>query len=101
MVRLRESLGGGGTITMQVVRNYVLSFERTYIRKLREIILAWQLEDHLTKQEIFELYFNKAFLGNRNYGFAAAYQYYFGKDFQKHQSQNLHCLLVCCRLHHG
>ena len=68
---------------MQVVRNYVLSFERTYIRKLREIILAWQLEDHLTKQEIFELYFNKAFLGNRNYGFAAAYQYYFGKDFSE------------------
>ena len=84
MVRLRaRSLGGGGTITMQVVRNYVLSFERTYIRKLREIILAWQLEDHLTKQEIFELYFNKAFLGNRNYGFAAAYQYYFGKDFSE------------------
>ena len=68
---------------MQVVRNYVLSFERTYIRKLREIILAWQLEDHLTKQEIFELYFNKAFLGNRNYGFAAAYRYYFGKDFSE------------------
>ena len=78
-----RSLGGGGTITMQVVRNYVLSFERTYIRKLREIILAWQLEAHLTKQEIFELYFNKAFLGNRNYGFAAAYQYYFGKDFSE------------------
>lgn len=78
-----RSLGGGGTITMQVVRNYVLSFERTYIRKLREIILAWQLEDYLTKQEIFELYFNKAFLGNRNYGFAAAYQYYFGKDFSE------------------
>ena len=78
-----RSLGGGGTITMQVVRNYVLSFERTYIRKLREIILAWQLEDHLTKQEIFELYFNKAFLGNRNYGFAAAYRYYFGKDFSE------------------
>ena len=66
---------------MQVVRNYVLSFERTYERKLKEIILAWKLEDYLDKEEIFELYFNKAFLGNRNYGFAAAYQYYFGKDF--------------------
>ena len=76
-----QSLGGGGTITMQVVRNYVLNFERTYERKLKEIILAFQLEDILTKEEIFELYFNKAFLGNRNYGFAAAYQYYFGKDF--------------------
>ncbi len=77
-----RSLGGGGTITMQVVRNYVLSFERTYERKLKEIILAWKLEDYLQKEEIFELYFNKAFLGNRNYGFAAAYQYYFGKDFK-------------------
>ena len=76
-----RSLGGGGTITMQVVRNYVLSFERTYERKLKEIILAWKLEDYLDKEQIFELYFNKAFLGNRNYGFAAAYQYYFGKDF--------------------
>ena len=76
-----RSLGGGGTITMQVVRNYVLSFERTYERKLKEIILAWKLEDYLSKEQIFELYFNKAFLGNRNYGFAAAYQYYFGKDF--------------------
>ena len=76
-----RSLGGGGTITMQVVRNYVLSFERTYERKLKEIILAWKLEDYLNKEQIFELYFNKAFLGNRNYGFAAAYQYYFGKDF--------------------
>ena len=76
-----RSLGGGGTITMQVVRNYVLSFERTYERKLKEIILAWKLEDYLDKEQIFQLYFNKAFLGNRNYGFAAAYQYYFGKDF--------------------
>ena len=76
-----RSLGGGGTITMQVVRNYVLSFERTYERKMKEIILAWKLEDYLNKEQIFELYFNKAFLGNRNYGFAAAYQYYFGKDF--------------------
>jgi len=77
-----QSLGGGGTITMQVVRNYVLNFERTYERKIKEIILAFQLEDILSKEEIFELYFNKAFLGNRNYGFAAAYQYYFGKDFR-------------------
>ena len=77
------SLGGGGTITMQVVRNYVLSFERTYERKIKEIILALRLEDILTKEKIFELYFNKAFLGNRNYGFAAAYQYYFGKDFSE------------------
>ncbi len=76
-----RSLGGGGTITMQVVRNYVLSFERTYERKIREIILAFKLEDSFSKEKIFELYFNKAYLGNRNYGFAAAYQFYFGGDF--------------------
>ena len=46
-----RSLGGGGTITMQVVRNYVLSFERTYERKLKEIFLAWRLEDYLNKEE--------------------------------------------------
>ena len=47
-----RSLGGGGTITMQVVRNYVLSFERTYERKLKEIFLAWRLEDYLNKEQI-------------------------------------------------
>ena len=77
-----QSLGGGGTITMQVVRNYVLSFERTAERKIREIILAFKLEDNFSKEKIFELYFNKAYLGNQNYGFAAAYEYYFGGDFR-------------------
>ena len=50
-----RSLGGGGTITMQVVRNYVLTFERTYERKIKEIILAWKLEDYLDKKEIFQV----------------------------------------------
>ena len=77
-----KSLGGGGTISMQVVRNYVLSFERTAERKIREIILAFKLEDNFSKEKIFELYFNKAYLGNQNYGFAAAYEYYFGGDFR-------------------
>ena len=75
--------GGGGTISMQVVRSYLLSTERTYERKLKEIYLAWRLEEIMSKEEILQLYFNKTFLGNRNYGFKAAYDYYFGKNFDE------------------
>ena len=75
--------GGGGTISMQVVRSYMLSTERTYERKLKEIYLAWRLEEFMSKEEILQLYFNKTFLGNRNYGFKAAYDYYFGKNFDE------------------
>jgi len=75
--------GGGGTISMQVVRSYLLSTERTYERKLKEIYLAWRLEEFISKEEILQLYFNKTFLGNRNYGFKAAYDYYFGKNFDE------------------
>ena len=75
--------GGGGTISMQVVRSYLLSTERTYERKLKEIYLAWRLEEFISKEEILQLYFNKTFLGNRNYGFKAAYDYYFGKNFNE------------------
>ena len=75
--------GGGGTISMQVVRSYLLSTERTYERKLKEIYLAWRLEEIMSKEEILQLYFNKTFLGNRNYGFKAAYDYYFGKNFNE------------------
>ncbi len=75
--------GGGGTISMQVVRSYLLSTERTYERKLKEIYLAWRLEEFMSKEEILQLYFNKTFLGNRNYGFKSAYDYYFGKNFNE------------------
>ena len=75
--------GGGGTISMQVVRSYLLSTERTYERKLKEIYLAWRLEELMSKEEVLQLYFNKTFLGNRNYGFKAAYDYYFGKNFNE------------------
>ena len=75
--------GGGGTISMQVVRSYLLSTERTYERKLKEIYLAWRLEEFMSKEEILQLYFNKTFLGNRNYGFKAANDYYFGKNFNE------------------
>ncbi len=71
---------GGSTITMQVVRNFLLSPEKTYTRKIKEIILALKLEQELSKQEILELYLNKIYLGHRAYGVAAAAQVYYGKS---------------------
>ena len=71
--------GGGGTITMQVVRGYLLSREQTIQRKLKEIFLALELEGKLDKEEIFELYVNRIFLGNRSYGIEAASNTYFNK----------------------
>ncbi|MBR50927.1 MAG: transglycosylase, partial [Gammaproteobacteria bacterium] len=59
--------GGGGTITMQVVRGYLLTREQTIDRKIKEIFLALELEGELDKEEIFELYVNRIFLGNRSY----------------------------------
>ena len=70
---------GASTITMQVARNYFLTRERTYIRKAKEALLAFQLERLLTKDQILELYINKIFLGHRSYGFAAAARTYYGK----------------------
>jgi penicillin-binding protein 1A len=70
---------GAGTITMQVARNFFLTRERTLTRKLREVLLAYKIENNLSKDEILELYINQIFLGQRAYGFAAASQIYFGK----------------------
>ena len=64
---------------MQVARNFFLSREKTYLRKLNEIFLALKIEGELSKQEILELYLNKIYLGKRSYGFAAAAQVYYGK----------------------
>ena len=69
---------GASTITMQVARNFFLDPEKTYTRKLKEILLAFKMERALTKDEILELYLNKIFLGYRSYGFAAAAQIYYG-----------------------
>lgn len=74
---------GASTITMQVARNFFLSPEKTYTRKLREILLAFKIERELTKPQILELYFNKIFLGHRAYGFAAAAQVYYGKRLKE------------------
>jgi len=73
---------GAGTITMQVARNFFLTREKTLTRKLREVLLAWKIEASLTKDEIFQLYVNQIFLGQRAYGFAAAAQIYFGKPLK-------------------
>ena len=70
---------GGSTITMQVARNYMLTLDQTFTRKIREILLALQMEQVLSKEEIFELYVNKIFLGNRAYGIAAASETYYDK----------------------
>ena len=70
---------GGSTITMQVARNFYLSSERSYIRKLYEIALAYKIESSLPKDRILEVYINQIYLGQRAYGFAAASQTYFGK----------------------
>lgn len=81
LANLREgrTAEGASTITMQVARNYFLTPEKTYTRKLREILLAFKIERELTKDQILELYINKIFLGNRAYGFGAAAQIYYGK----------------------
>ncbi|WP_442487741.1 penicillin-binding protein 1A [Halomonas litopenaei] len=74
---------GGSTITMQVARNYLLTLDRTFTRKLREILLSLQMEQILTKQEIMELYVNKIFLGHRAYGIAAAAEVYYDKPLDE------------------
>ncbi len=70
---------GGSTITMQVARNFFLTNEVTYSRKINEIFLALKIEQELDKDQILELYINKIYLGNRSYGFAAASRVYYGK----------------------
>lgn len=73
---------GASTITMQVARNVYLSSEKTFTRKLYEILLTFKLEHMLTKDQILEIYMNQIFLGNRAYGFAAASEAYFGKPLK-------------------
>ncbi|OMG73779.1 penicillin-binding protein 1A [Burkholderia ubonensis] len=73
---------GASTITMQVARNFFLSSEKTYTRKIYEMLLAYKIEKALTKDQILELYMNQIYLGQRAYGFAAAARVYFGKDLK-------------------
>lgn len=83
LVRTGEKGQGGSTITMQVARNFFLSREKTYLRKLNEIFLALKIEKELSKEEILSLYLNKIYLGKRAYGFAAAAQVYYGKPLHE------------------
>ncbi|HLM54275.1 MAG TPA: penicillin-binding protein 1A [Pseudoxanthomonas sp.] len=74
---------GGSTITQQVARQFFLSSEYSYTRKLAEMLLAMRIEKMLTKDQILELYLNKSFFGNRSYGVAAAAEFYYGKPLDQ------------------
>ncbi len=74
---------GASTITMQVARNFYLSTEKTFTRKIYEILLALKIESQISKEQILEIYMNQIFLGQRAYGFAAASEIYFGKPLQE------------------
>ncbi|KKW68611.1 penicillin-binding protein [Lampropedia cohaerens] len=74
---------GASTISMQVARNMYLSSERTFTRKIYEVLLTLKLEHMLSKNEILEIYMNQIFLGNRAYGFAAAAETYYGKPLEQ------------------
>lgn len=78
LLKTGEKRQGGSTITMQVARNFFLTNEKTFLRKLKEILLAFRVEREFSKDEILTLYLNKIYCGNRSYGVAAAAQFYYG-----------------------
>lgn len=73
---------GASTITQQVARNFFLSNEKTFRRKIYEVLMAWKIEQNLTKDQILEIYMNQIYLGQRAYGFASASKIYFGKNLK-------------------
>ncbi|MFA9215513.1 MAG: penicillin-binding protein 1A [Sphingomonadaceae bacterium] len=73
---------GASTITQQVARNFFLSSEQTFKRKIYEMLLAWKIEQNLSKDQILEVYMNQIYLGQRAYGFSSAAQIYFGKNLK-------------------
>lgn len=83
LVRTGEKRQGGSTITMQVARNFFLTSEKTYLRKLTEIFLALKIERELTKEQILELYLNKIYMGQRAYGIGAAAHVYYGSTLDQ------------------
>jgi penicillin-binding protein 1A len=83
LIKTGEKKQGGSTITMQVARNFFLTSEKKYLRKINEIFLALKIERELSKDEILELYLNKIYLGQRAYGVAAAAQVYYGLDLSE------------------
>ena len=82
-IKARGIVQGGSTITQQVTKSLLLSPERSFTRKLKEAILAYRIEKHLSKQEILFLYLNQIYLGHGAYGVEAAAQNYFGKNVQE------------------
>ncbi len=83
LVETGRKTQGGSTITMQLARNLYLSNDRTYVRKIKEIILALRIESKLTKEQILEIYLNKIYLGNRAYGVGAASEVYYHKPLNE------------------
>jgi len=82
LLKTGEISGGGSTLTQQLARDYFLSRDRLFTRKLREAFLAYKIEQEFSKNEIMALFLNKMFFGQRAYGVAAAAQVYFGKNLQ-------------------
>jgi penicillin-binding protein 1A len=82
-LRTGEKRQGGSTITMQVARNFFLSSEKTFFRKVKEILLAVKIESKLPKERILELYLNKIYFGHHAYGIVAAAQVYYGKTINE------------------
>jgi penicillin-binding protein 1A len=83
MIMTGERKQGASTITQQVARNFFLTREKTFIRKIKEIFLAWHIEQNLSKDEILTLYLNKIPLGYRSFGIGAAAQVYYGKTLDE------------------
>jgi len=83
LITTGKKVQGGGTITMQVARNFFLSREKTFLRKFTEILLAFKIERELDKETILELYLNKIYFGKRAYGIGAAALTYYGKDIRE------------------
>ena len=82
-VLLGRRAQGGSTITQQVARNFFLTTDRTYTRKLYEIAMSFKIEQELTKDEILEIYLNQIYLGQRAYGFSSAARTYFGRPLSE------------------
>ena len=83
LITTGQKTQGGSTITMQVARNFFLGREKTYLRKLTEILLSFKIEHEFSKNDILQLYLNKIYLGQRAYGIAAAAQVYYGKELSQ------------------
>jgi len=82
LIKTGEIRQGASTITMQVARNFFLTSERTFIRKLKEMLLAYKIEEKYSKKDILGLYLNKIYFGNHAYGIGAAAQVYYGRDIR-------------------